>query len=35
MEEVRALLDMGVNAALGMSIYTGRLSLAELAKMCK
>jgi phosphoribosylformimino-5-aminoimidazole carboxamide ribotide isomerase len=35
MDEVRALLDMGVNAALGMSIYTGRLSLAELAKMRK
>ena len=31
MEEVRALADMGVNAALGMAIYTGRLRLEELA----
>ena len=26
MEEVRALLAMDVHAALGMAIYTGRLS---------
>jgi phosphoribosylformimino-5-aminoimidazole carboxamide ribotide isomerase len=32
-EEVRALLDMNVHAALGMAIYTGRLDLAELARM--
>jgi len=32
MEEVRALADMGVNAALGMAIYTGRLRLEELAE---
>ncbi len=31
MEEVRALAEMGVNAALGMAIYTGRLDLEELA----
>jgi phosphoribosylformimino-5-aminoimidazole carboxamide ribotide isomerase len=30
LEEVRALLDMNVNAALGMAIYTGRLKLDEL-----
>ncbi|HUQ90936.1 MAG TPA: HisA/HisF-related TIM barrel protein [Bryobacteraceae bacterium] len=30
-EEVRALLDMGVHAALGMAIYTGRLDLKVLA----
>jgi phosphoribosylformimino-5-aminoimidazole carboxamide ribonucleotide (ProFAR) isomerase len=34
MEEVRALLDMNIHAALGMAIYTGRLDLAELARMC-
>lgn len=33
MDDVRALLDMNVHAALGMAIYTGRLDLAELAKM--
>lgn len=33
LEEVRALLDMNVNAAVGMAIYTGRLSLDELAKL--
>jgi phosphoribosylformimino-5-aminoimidazole carboxamide ribotide isomerase len=31
MEDVRALLAMNVHAALGMAIYTGRLSLEELA----
>jgi phosphoribosylformimino-5-aminoimidazole carboxamide ribotide isomerase len=31
MDDVRALLAMNVHAALGMAIYTGRLSLAELA----
>jgi len=30
MDDVRALLDMNVHAALGMAIYTGRLSLEEL-----
>jgi phosphoribosylformimino-5-aminoimidazole carboxamide ribotide isomerase len=33
LEEVRALLAMNVNAALGMAIYTGRLDLAELASL--
>ena len=33
LEDVRALQDMGVHAALGMAIYTGRLDLAELAAM--
>jgi phosphoribosylformimino-5-aminoimidazole carboxamide ribotide isomerase len=33
LEEVRELLGMGVHAALGMAIYTGRLNLEELAKM--
>ena len=32
-EDVRALLAMGVHAALGMAIYTGRLNLAELAAL--
>ena len=32
-EEVRALLGMNVHAALGMAIYTGRLNLADLAKL--
>jgi phosphoribosylformimino-5-aminoimidazole carboxamide ribotide isomerase len=33
MDEVRALLAMNIHVALGMAIYTGRLSLAELAAM--
>jgi phosphoribosylformimino-5-aminoimidazole carboxamide ribonucleotide (ProFAR) isomerase len=33
-EDVRALQAMGVHAALGMAIYTGRLKLEELAAMC-
>ena len=33
MGDVRALLDMGVHAALGMAIYTGRLNLDELRRM--
>jgi phosphoribosylformimino-5-aminoimidazole carboxamide ribotide isomerase len=33
LDEVRALLAMGVHAALGMAIYTGRLSMKELAKL--
>jgi phosphoribosylformimino-5-aminoimidazole carboxamide ribotide isomerase len=33
LDEVRALLDMNVHAALGMAVYTGRLSLADLAKL--
>jgi len=31
LEDVRALLAMNVHAALGMAIYTGRISLEELA----
>jgi len=33
MEEIRELSAMNVHAALGMVIYTGRLDLAELAKL--
>jgi phosphoribosylformimino-5-aminoimidazole carboxamide ribotide isomerase len=33
LDDVRALLKMGVNAALGMAIYTGRLRLEELAEL--
>jgi phosphoribosylformimino-5-aminoimidazole carboxamide ribotide isomerase len=33
LEDVRALLAMRVRAAVGMAIYTGRLSLAELAAL--
>ena len=33
MDEVRALLDMNVNVAVGMAMYTGRLSAEELAKL--
>ena len=33
LDDVRALQAMNVHAALGMAIYTGRLDLAELAKM--
>jgi phosphoribosylformimino-5-aminoimidazole carboxamide ribotide isomerase len=33
LDDVRALLQMGVNAALGMAIYTGKLDLAVLASM--
>jgi phosphoribosylformimino-5-aminoimidazole carboxamide ribonucleotide (ProFAR) isomerase len=33
LDEVRQLLAMNVHAALGMAIYTGRLSLAELARL--
>jgi len=32
--EVRALLAMDVHAALGMAVYTGRLRLEDLAKLC-
>ena len=31
LNEIRALRDMDIDAALGMAIYTGRLDLAELA----
>jgi len=31
--DIRALMDMNVHAAIGMAVYTGRLSLTELAGM--
>ncbi len=33
LDEVRALLSMNVHAALGMAIYTGRLSLSSLERL--
>ncbi len=35
LEEVRELQRMNIHAALGMAIYTGRLSLAALAQVDK
>ena len=32
-DDIRALQRLGINAALGMAIYTGRLDLAELAQL--
>ncbi len=32
-DDVRALMALGIHAALGMAIYTGRLDLAELARL--
>lgn len=32
-EEIRTLMGMNIHAALGMAVYTGRLSLDELARM--
>jgi len=32
-EEIRELAEMGIHSALGMAIYTGRLDLAELARI--
>jgi phosphoribosylformimino-5-aminoimidazole carboxamide ribonucleotide (ProFAR) isomerase len=32
-EEIRELTALGIHAALGMAIYTGRLDLAELARL--
>lgn len=32
-EEIRELATLGIHAALGMAIYTGRLDLAEVAKL--
>ena len=33
LDEVRALLSIGVHTALGMAVYTGRLSLSDLADL--
>ena len=33
LEEIRELAALGIHAALGMAIYTGRLDLAELARI--
>jgi len=33
LDDVRALLDLNIHAALGMAIYTGRLNLDDLRKM--
>ncbi len=33
MDDVRALNDKDIHCAIGMSIYTGRLDLAELRKI--
>jgi phosphoribosylformimino-5-aminoimidazole carboxamide ribonucleotide (ProFAR) isomerase len=33
LDEVRALVNMGIHAALGMAVYTGRLSLTDLAAL--
>jgi len=33
MAEVQALIDMDIHVALGMAVYTGRLTLEELAKL--
>ena len=33
LEEIRELQRLGIHAALGMAIYTGRLNVAELARM--
>lgn len=35
LEEVRILVESGIGVALGMSIYTGRLDLSELAEFVK
>jgi phosphoribosylformimino-5-aminoimidazole carboxamide ribotide isomerase len=33
LSEIRALRDMNIHAALGMAVYTGRLSLTDLSKL--
>jgi phosphoribosylformimino-5-aminoimidazole carboxamide ribotide isomerase len=33
LDDVRALMEMNIHAALGMAVYTGRLSLTDLAKL--
>ena len=32
-DEVRALIELNVHAALGMAIYTGKLQLADLRRL--
>jgi phosphoribosylformimino-5-aminoimidazole carboxamide ribotide isomerase/phosphoribosyl-ATP pyrophosphohydrolase/phosphoribosyl-AMP cyclohydrolase len=32
LDDVRALLELNIDAALGMAIYTGRLDLEDLRK---
>ena len=34
MDDVRSLLSMNVNVAVGMAMYTGRLGVEELAALC-
>jgi phosphoribosylformimino-5-aminoimidazole carboxamide ribonucleotide (ProFAR) isomerase len=33
MDDIRALTAMNIHCAVGMAIYTGRLDLAELARL--
>ena len=33
LDEVRALVGMNIHAALGMAVYTGRLSLDDLSRL--
>ena len=33
LDEIRELASLGIHCALGMAIYTGRLDLAELARL--
>jgi phosphoribosylformimino-5-aminoimidazole carboxamide ribonucleotide (ProFAR) isomerase len=33
LDDVRALLDMNIDAAIGMAVYTGSLSLNDLAML--
>ncbi len=33
LEDIRALTEMNIHSAVGMAIYTGRLDLAELARL--
>jgi phosphoribosylformimino-5-aminoimidazole carboxamide ribonucleotide (ProFAR) isomerase len=33
LDDIRALAALNIHAALGMAIYTGRLDLAELARL--
>ncbi|MCP5117175.1 MAG: 1-(5-phosphoribosyl)-5-[(5-phosphoribosylamino)methylideneamino] imidazole-4-carboxamide isomerase, partial [bacterium] len=33
LDDIRELTRLGIHAAIGMAIYTGKLDLAELARM--